>query len=370
MRFHTGARALPALLLAAATPSAAAPRIQHQPPACFLAESYPRVTAVVEPGDPVARARVLFRPESGFSMPSAALGMGTARPASGDALADRDPLDGGGGHVPVPASSPWYAVAMMREGDRLSAVLPRPRMSVGKVRYVIEVTDAAAAVARDEEHVVEVVGAANACGAGDVAPRVETAQVVVEVPPGAPLVPPVPQGFSPVGASAVEGSLDLVRKSRHKGLLLALGGVALGGAAAASQLSAESPPQVESSGPPIPGFTLVNTFPSMGGIVSLGRPFVEVRLRVVPPEYLRSPTLRARLYSAAEPARTCGTMRAPIFELSPGFAQTVRLFILEEAAPCNPVDRVHLELQDAQGREVLSTGTSQPDLVINLVFTP
>jgi hypothetical protein len=367
MRFHTGARALPALLLATATPTAAGARIQHQPAACFLAESYPRLTAVVEPGDPVARARVLFRAESSFTMPTTA--MGPARPASGDALADQDPLDGGGRGL-APASSPWYAVAMAREGDTLSAVLPRPRMAVGRVRYVIEVTDSAAASVRDKEHVVEVVGAANACGDGKVAERADTAQVVVEVPPGAPLIPPVPQGFSPVGASAVEGSLDLVRKSRHKGLLLALGGVALGGAVAASQLSGESPPPVESSGPPIPGFTLVNTFPSMGGIVSLRSPFIEVRLRVVPPEYMRSPTLRARLYSAAEPSRTCGTMRAPIFELSPGMAQTVRLFILEEATPCNPVDRVHLALQDAQGREVLSTGTSQPDLVISLVFAP
>jgi hypothetical protein len=244
-------------------------------------------------------------------------------------------------------------------------------MTVGKVRYVIEVTDAAAASVRDEEHVVEVVGAASGCGGGKVAETVGTAEITVEVPPGAPLVPPVPQGFSPVGASAVEGSLALMQKrGGHKGLFLGLGGAVLGGAAAASQLRTDPPPTRPSSGPIPPGFLVVSTFPSTGGTVSVSRPLIQVVIRVVPPEPLPTGTLNARLYSSGEPALTCGRMRLNVLALDPITPQIVRFTVLEDASACGSVDRIQVSLQDSQGRVVLATGTSDPDLVISLVFGP
>jgi hypothetical protein len=258
---------------------------------------------------------------------------------------------------------------MSREGDTFTAVLPRPRMTAQKVRYFIEATGTTASSVQGAENVVEVVGAESACGGRRVGEALASAQVVVEVPPGAPLVPPVPQGFSPVGASAVEGSV-VARKSRHKGLWLGLGGAALGGAVAASQLSAGDSATGQVAGPLHPGFALVTTFPQSGGIVSVSRPFVELRIRVVPFELMRNANVTARLYSSSEPSRTCGVMRQSVFELRPDYAQQVRLFILEDPEPCGAVDRVHVELFDAEGRQVLSTGSSQPDLVISLNFSP
>jgi hypothetical protein len=260
---------------------------------------------------------------------------------------------------------------MTREGDTLSGVLPRPRMSVGRVRYVIEVTDAAATSVRDQEHVADVVGAAEACGNGKVAEVALSPQLVVEVPPGAPLIPPVPQGFSPVGATAVEGSLDLMHKGGgHKGLFLVLGGVALGGAAAASQLSTAEPPHPPVAGPPLPGFTVISSFPSQGGVVSVSHPFITLDIRVVPPGDVPAGTLSARLYSADEPSRTCGRMHAAIIALAPGDLTVVRLGTLDEAMACGNVDRIQLSLLDTQGRVTFATGGSLPDPPISMVFAP
>src|SRR5262245_36723510 len=85
------------LLLPAAT-------ITHDAVGCVVAEEFPRFTARVSPPEAVGRARVLFQAEG-----------------------DRH----------------WYAVAMSREGEAFTAVLPKPKATLARFRYYIEVADTA-----------------------------------------------------------------------------------------------------------------------------------------------------------------------------------------------------------------------------------
>ena len=317
------------LLLAAPSLRGAELAIQHQAPSCVVAEAFPRISALITPADQVVRARVLFAPEESVS------------PAAG-----------------------WYAVPMVRQGDSFVAVLPRPRISARRVHYAIEATDASAAVFRDDEHVAEVVGAPEACGDRPVAETVGAARVVVELPSGAPLVPPVPRGFSPVGATAVAGIL--AKKGGHKGLWLALAGVGAAGAAASQLIGqeAEAPTQAQ------PGVTLQGSSPSPGSTVSVSRSEFALALWIVLPESPPVVTVRARLYNSVSPTLACGTMRET-FSAPPDAAYNVILRGFETASPCGVVDRAQISVEDDQGRVILATGTSgRPDFVIAYVFVP
>jgi hypothetical protein len=317
------------LLLVAPSPCAAGPTIRHQAPACVLAEAFPRVTASITPSDSVVRARVLFASD-----------------------------------LATGAASAWYAVPMVRQGESFAAVLPRPRVSARSLRYVIEAYDASATVFRDEEHVALVVADPDACRDGGVAESVSFAEVVVDVPPGAPLAPPVPPGFSPIGASAA--ATAPARKGGHKGLVLALAaaGVAGTGAALLAGHQDKSVPQ------PQAGISFENSDPPPGSTVSVSRTAFALALGIVLPESPPLVTVRARLYSSASPTRACGTMRDTF--PAPGFASyDVILRGFETASPCGPVDRVQIWLEDDQGQVVLATGSAgRPDFALSYVFEP
>jgi hypothetical protein len=146
--------------------------IRHDPPACVLAQTFPRLVARVEPAGQAARVRVAFRPQ---------------------------------------AAAVWHGVAAETTEGGFAALLPRPRPAAGRIHYRFEATRPDAAVVTSAEYAVAVVTDAAAC-AGAVADSVPSARVLVDVPPGAPLVPPVPAGFDPVGAVSSAGHRGSVKK--------------------------------------------------------------------------------------------------------------------------------------------------------------
>src|SRR5262245_40504016 len=91
-------------LFAAAPAFAAAATITHDAVGCVVVEEFPRLVARVSPMESVGRARVVFRAEG---------------------------------------SPHWYAVAMSREGDVYAAALPKPKASLHRFQYYIEVADTA-----------------------------------------------------------------------------------------------------------------------------------------------------------------------------------------------------------------------------------
>jgi hypothetical protein len=165
------------LVLAAALPGSGggAPGglvLEHDPPACWVAEQPPRLVACARPRSEAARLRVLFRAE-------------------------------GGPH--------WYAAAMRSDLPCFSAVLPRPGRGTAAVRYLVEADSTAGAQTRTREFVATVVGEAAQCP-GRVASAAKQVKPVWEAPAGAPRVPPgfegarAPQAASPGPAVASQAS--------------------------------------------------------------------------------------------------------------------------------------------------------------------
>jgi hypothetical protein len=335
-----------ALAIAAGSPAGAAPplAIREEAPSCFVAEAYPQLSVQITPADQVVRARVLFRTDAQLAMP----------PAPETESGPGSPLE-------------WYAVALTREGESFTGVLPRPRVGIGRVRYVVEATDTAAATVRGEERSVEVIGGREACGSRKIAETLGTAEVVVEVPPGAPWTPPVPQGFSPVGAMASGNAPQVGGKGGHKGLFLALGGVAAAGVGAATL--AKSPPH-DPITPPIPpatGDVIIRAAnPVAGSSIHVASPNLSMILRVVLPEASSSVTVDARLYRSGSPELLCGTLHGATNGGAVNEGVQVVVVGLENFSPCGLVDRVHVSVKDDKGREILATGTSaRPDLSTN-----
>ena len=125
----------------------AAVEVEHESVPCALAGEYPRVAARIEPTDLDTRVRVFFH--------------------GGDAAR-------------------WYAVPMHRESGEWVASLPRPR-AAGRFAYYIAVSgpDAGGRAPEESAWVVEVL--ATCAGAHlETTPR---GPGLLQVPPGAPLVP-------------------------------------------------------------------------------------------------------------------------------------------------------------------------------------
>lgn len=213
------------LALGAAAPAPAADRlaIGHDRVECVPPDRYTRIAATAAPADGVASALLQFRAAA----------------------------DGG-----------WYSVAMAAEGKEWSAFLPRPVHPLARLEYRIVMRGSDAGEAATPPIAVRV-GAE--CALAPRSASAVEAPIVVRVPKGAPLVPPVPAGFSPAGVVAAE---DPVRKSRIRTLALAGGlaagiaGVVLGGAA----LSDSPEFDVE-----VPAITLTRTSPLPGSVLSVSR---------------------------------------------------------------------------------------------------
>ena len=200
-------RPLPVVALAfvlAAPPlaSAAAVSIEHTALACAPPDRYVRVTAQA-PG--AAAVRLEFR---------------------------SDP------------EGPWYSTPMASAGGEWSAFLPRAARSLARLEYRV-VTVAAGA----EEQASPATAVAVAAGCAVAGEASVLSPIVVTVPAGAPVVPPVPAGFSPAGVVAAEEEPRSNLPLKVAGAVVAAGvaAVALGGAAEATS----SPPTTEVPVPPI-----------------------------------------------------------------------------------------------------------------------
>lgn len=183
-------------LLAPAFARAQGVTIDHQPVSCAAADRHPEIRAGLQPAAAVAKARVVFQ---------------GANPQE------------------------WYSVAMRRDADSFTALLPQPRPSLKTFTYYIEVTDSALGTVRTEEFKVVVAEARGACR-GLMAATVASASVAVQGPAG---LPALPAGFSSTGivtgsaagsaaAAAVGGGLS---KGAIAGIAAGVGGAVVAGAA-------------------------------------------------------------------------------------------------------------------------------------------
>ncbi len=221
---------------------AASVTIRHDPPACLLADAFPRLVARVDPPGSAARVRAAFRPE---------------------------------------AASVWHGVVTELTDDGFVAVLPRPRLAARRIHYRFEATGPNAETVTSDAYTVEVVADAAAC-AGQVAQSVPSASVLVEVPPGAPLVPPVPPGFDPVGA--VSGTPHKGTSRKKIGLVA---GILIGGAAVAGGVLAagnEPPPSTLAL---TPTWNIRSSTPPLSGTVSVAANSMTAEVSVVAPRTLQ-----------------------------------------------------------------------------------
>lgn len=139
-------------------------RVEHTPPACFLADKTPRLVACLQPRSQRAVVRVLFR-------------------AEGDGA--------------------WYASPLRSDVPCYSGLLPRPSRALGRVVYVIE-AEGPEGRTRTPEIAVPVASDAAACD-GRPAPIAASGRATWEAPPGAPRTPPGFEGTrppAPLSASA------------------------------------------------------------------------------------------------------------------------------------------------------------------------
>jgi len=217
MRFRS--RAL-ALVLVAAPVSAAGVEIAHTPPACVPADRYLRVTAR---GEGVAGAELQFRADGGTD---------------------------------------WYGTRMTSEAGTWSAYLPRPTGRLARIEYRIAVTGADSSSASSGPHAVPV---AAECPGAESAVEVPS-PILVRVPKDAPVVPPVPVGFSPAGVLLANAPPPKAA-SKLKGAAWIAGGVAIAGGAVAATAGGEN---VEPAA--LPAFEYFSTFitPSSATLITLG----------------------------------------------------------------------------------------------------
>jgi hypothetical protein len=234
-RSPVGAGVLLALTLAGArTASAAVPiAIDHAPLRCVPYDRYTRIAAAGAPAGDVAAAQLQFRARS----------------------------DGA-----------WYSVGMAAQGAEWSAFLPRPTRPLDGFEYRIVMRAKDAAETATPPVVVAVTPAAE-CGDPARSSAEVAAPIVVRVPNGAPLVPPVPAGFSPAGVVAAE---EIIRKSILPPL--AIGAGLAGGVAAAVALGGEALPTADLLRRP--EFEFAGTAPVPGSVLSPRGSALSLFLRV------------------------------------------------------------------------------------------
>jgi len=213
---------LPLFALAAASPAELALEVAHDPVTCTAPERYVRIAVRGVPAEAVAAGEVGFR----------------AGP-----------------------QSDWYTVAMAARDGEWTALLPRPTAALGRFEYRVVLTGTDAASVTTQPLGVSV---AADCPAAE-GTAVVAAAIVVHVPPGAPAIPPVPPGFSPVGATAPQPAARAAGKGGLSGgkVLLGAGVLAAAGAGAALAVGEDEPGPLD-----VPGFHFDRTMPPPGSTIS------------------------------------------------------------------------------------------------------
>ena len=171
-------------------------------------------------------------------------------------------------------SGSWYAARMAREGSTWTAFLPRPTRAGQRLEYRLKATETDATTASTDPAVVRVVATAAECEAESSA-SVGT-PIVVTVPEGAPLVPPVPVGLSPAGVVAAQ------EKPRSNTALKIAGGAAIVaiGAAVAAGTAASSSDEPDEELFTVPGFSFDRTVPTPGSTISVTQGDLQVFVRM------------------------------------------------------------------------------------------
>jgi hypothetical protein len=195
---------------------------------------------------------------------------------------------------------PWYSTRMAGADGEWTAFLPRPAISLREVEYRFVVTDAGAK-SSPTDPVRARVGAPGECDEAG-RPSVD-ALIVVTVPEGAPVTPPVPAGFSPAGVVAAEAR-------RRSSLPFTIAGLAAGvgvaGAVAGATAEATSAPPP--SGPlAVPDIRFNSIDPPPGSTVSAARGRIAISMRLgARPAGALAFQWRAEILS--EDGRLCMTM--------------------------------------------------------------
>jgi hypothetical protein len=225
---HTAVATVTVALVASIGHGADSP-LRHDPVQCIPGGKYARVAARAVPGTSVAQAALQFR---------------------------------------VGPDAPWYSVQMTANDDGWSARLPRP-MSLERFEYRIVTTAPDLVVTETPAFVVRV---APECEASDASTAVEN-PIVVRVPPGAPVAPPVPPGFGPAGVVAyVEPVKEGGKKSKLATTAAIAGGVAAGIAVATAATGGNATEAPGQGGPPVdapPVFSLFGLQPAANSVLSL-----------------------------------------------------------------------------------------------------
>jgi hypothetical protein len=216
-----------ALLLAVPVPAA----LDHAPVDCVPYDRYTRITATA-PGPGIAGAQLQFRA-------------------------------GEGG---------WYSVAMAAGagGREWSAVLPRPVRPLARLDYRIVTRTSDAAETVTGPFPVRVADGPECGRAAQSSPDVAE-PIVVRLPDGAPLVPPVPKGFSPAGVVAAAEA-----PARSSRLKMAAIGAGLGFGVAAAALASQDDTLPLADLLDGPEFTFAGMAPSPGSVLSFSRDQVSV----------------------------------------------------------------------------------------------
>jgi len=225
-----------AVALLAEVASAGSIEIRHDPASCVTVDRYPRVSATAVPPEQVASAELQFRGN---------------------------------------AAGGWYSVRMAAEGGVWSGVLPRPIRTLERFEYRIVMVGTDLATAETAAFAVRVADDPAPCAGGPHSSVAVAAPIVVRVPAGAPLVPPVPPGFSPAGVVA---AAEPATKSGSTKKWVALAGVAGGVAAAAMAAGAASQPRPLPAG--VPDIEFFGSSPNPGSVLSLSRDRLSVSVRI------------------------------------------------------------------------------------------
>jgi hypothetical protein len=245
----------PLLALTAAAPAAAALELLHEPLSCAAPDGYAHVSARGVPEEGVASGEVRFR---------------------------------------VDPRGAWYSVRMTSAGGQWTAALPRPQSLLKGFEYEIALTGTDAQSVTRGPVAVEVRRDCPAAGTA------VAEAIVVQVPPGAPAVPPVPAGFSPVGVTGP----PVVKKS-HGGLKV-LGGVAVAGAGAGVAAAVGSTSHAAPEEPQALTFTFDGASPAPGATLAPGSTLT-VFLRVSP-QPRRPLSLQWTLDLLSAEGVVCGSM--------------------------------------------------------------
>jgi hypothetical protein len=252
--------------------------------------------------------------------------------------------------------------------DTFVAVLPKPRPSAQSIHYFVEATAPGHPQARGQQHVVPVVEEAAQC-TGAPGETAETAAVAVRVPKGAPMVPPVPPGFVPVGAV----NIDKPRGSKSALPLIIVGGLA-GVAGAMFALPNPDASQAVAT-EPTDEINFLDSDPPPDSRFSLrALPPITVRMRVRSQRAIGPGNMRVilfRSFSGAGAQTPCGVLLGPHGGFPAGEAREIQISgPLQNPMVCQPADRMRLAVEE-NDVVVLSTGPSKsPDYPTRFFIDP